>query len=190
MNPNSLVKEIQRKKTEELRTVMDDIYQQVASPDVVRGKLPESIFVEQFLPRFIGEIPISATDLTFKFWLSISGGPGNPVDILDTEGNVLFTVPPLLDTSMLDIEGGEISLAAMLSQYDAYASRGLYEGDRYLQSVLGNRIQESIQNGELDNVNSWASILTRYGKLEQMNNNVTTTVYDDGGDDLLLDEYE
>ena len=69
-------------------------------------RIPENVFREIFLPVFAGLDP-DLEKRTGEFtahWAGVVGSPMEPADIVDVQGNKLFTVPPLYDSSRLNTE--------------------------------------------------------------------------------------
>lgn len=88
----------------EVKAIGETIFnQELQSP---RFRYPEARFRKYFAPFFLGvyEAPKEMGILTL--WLSETGAGSQhtEVDIVDSNGNVLFVIPPLLNTSGLSIE--------------------------------------------------------------------------------------
>ena len=76
-----------------------------------RAQFPEALFVQWFIPLWAGEIEPSEMMNTYTWINKVAGDERTPVDIVDEHGEVLFTVPPLLDTSILEkIKPGGLTL--------------------------------------------------------------------------------
>lgn len=77
-----------------------DAHASLVTGDLARNKLPEEIFKNYFLPLFAGLETHS--DISVGVWVSIAGTPFAEVDIIDTNGQVLFTVPSILERNIID----------------------------------------------------------------------------------------
>ena len=81
-----------------------------------RNKVPESIFVNYFLPRFINLNNINGVDPRNHIveWISIAGSPMAEVSVVsDSTGEELFVVPAYLSTNHLSV--GNVTPTAPLS---------------------------------------------------------------------------
>lgn len=65
-----------------------------------RNKLPEQLFKSNFLPLFAGQE--TQSEVTLGLWVSVAGTPFAEVDIIDDNGQVLFTVPPIFERHIVD----------------------------------------------------------------------------------------
>lgn len=79
---------------------------------IERKKFPEEMFRQHFLPVVSGDAykrlppdytPERLHDEAYNYWCQIAGGPTNEVDVVEPDGTVAFTVPALMDTSVMNI---------------------------------------------------------------------------------------
>lgn len=73
-----------------IRQCFEQIVDQVES-----NQLPEKLFVDNFLPVFSGKVKMEDNNQAIVAWIAIAGSPVASVDIIDSSGKVLFTVPPI-----------------------------------------------------------------------------------------------
>lgn len=78
-----------------INNIMDQIQDEVKA-------IPEPVFRELFLPYFTGEKQMTAEQNAAQHWMGLVGSPTMPADVVNIKGEVLFTVPPLIDTSNLN----------------------------------------------------------------------------------------
>ena len=188
MDAEQLRKEMQKGLRERLTEQTNGFYEGIVNDPDVLGRIPESIFVNYFLPRFIGEIPIAYNDPVFRHWALVAGTPTNRVAVIDQAGNILFTVPPLVDTSRYDPSGsGNIGLTSLLNYYERLLDRNPNEANSFLVKTLYSTITASMSKGEADS-NTWAGILRRYGKLPVNRDPFPENTYLGPEDDELIYE--
>lgn len=142
---------------------------QAAAP---KSQFPEELFIEHFLPLFADEIK-PTPELNVRTWIDkVAGGETVPVEIIDSEGKVLFTVPAMFDTSVLE-QGrpGGMSMTRVerhysrLKEVDASASQTFLS--RTLQSM---HIKQKPTEEVYANMRTWNEIFTRYGKQDKIIN--------------------
>ena len=106
-----------------------------------RNKLLEPIFRQYFLPFFTNSVAPSPENNAYAYWVGVAGSPTSEVDVVDEAGNVLFTVPALLNTNSLEILQNRHRGPSVKDMYLEYAqmsqglapvatnvwNRGLYE---------------------------------------------------------------
>ena len=88
----------------EVKAIGETIFnQELQAP---RFRYPEARFRKYFAPFFLGvyEAPKEMGILTLWLAETGAGSQHTEVDIVDTNGNVLFVIPPLLNTNGLSIE--------------------------------------------------------------------------------------
>lgn len=131
------------------------------------NNIPESIFVNYFLPCFVGNNPTNSNWV--MEWISIAGTPMAEVGVIkDMTNEVLFKVPPLLATNNLFLkkEGGD--LGDIFSRYEQINNNLPSSGLRFLISALDSKNAELLNNLNLDSVKiAWYNILVRYGYITQ-----------------------
>lgn len=134
---------------------------------VSRPRLQEYIFVNVFLPLFHGDEE-NIYNATMNTWLSVAGSPFNEVDIIDNNGKILFTVPPVYNRNNVhpvDPNIGLPSVASMVATAKQYAQMHPRQGEAYLKSELNKRAMLVENEGQhLVNLNAWNEIFKRYGR--------------------------
>ena len=156
----------------------------------VNSQLPEDIFRGYFLPHFSGHQPISKNSQVFAEWISIAGTPTSEVDIIDQHGQVLFTVPSLFDTRVIDTVKRDVgnSIADIYSQFDLKSTNIPSVANNYLNRELSKKLSILDTDVKHDDVTKrWIDIFHRYGlEVEDtVNDPKSSTV--DPGEDLIYD---
>lgn len=131
---------------------------------VPAARIPESIFVNYFLPGFLG------TPVNSKWvldWISVAGSPMSEVAVVsDTSQEILFVVPGILYTNNLLIEKHDGDLGDIFTRYEQLSMNGQGNGFSFLVSALHSKNDIMLSNNSLKAVNDkWAIILQRYGHL-------------------------
>lgn len=149
----------------------DDYFDQiVVEPNKEIKRLPESTFVKHFLPYFCGEQQIDGAPNTMGLWIGIAGAITSKVDIIDTNGDVLFTVPPMNDTTIFDVSNlkNAQGFKNIIQNYQLYANQTPASGQNYLARTLDARLEKLKAESEtfLENEATWVKIFQRYGKIK------------------------
>jgi len=142
------------------------------NPYEQRYSFPEELFVKFFLPFFVGEIP-ATPEINMNTWLDkVSGDPKNPVDIIDNEGNVIFTVPPILDQSVIEQSNPQSrSMTVIERQYSRLKEISAVASQMYLEKTLtGIHVKDKPTEEVYNNIRVWNDILKRYGKEDKIVN--------------------
>lgn len=181
---DAVVKNIIDSMQTQTNTIFDDL--------VVKNensKLPEEIFQGHFLPFFSGQRHASKDDNVIAEWISVAGTPMNEVDIIDRDGEVLFTVPPLMDTNIINVttNTSQRSMSAILSNYDLHHNNIPKVAVNKLNQNLGDK-SEALLNPKVsfENKERWDKIMLRYNiSPEEV---ATKTSEIDTNDDVNYDE--
>lgn len=139
------------------------------------NSLPESVFVNYFLPCFIGQ---QTNPNWVMEWISIAGTPMAEVNIIkDGTQEILFRVPGILSTNTL-FNKNKVAMSDVFSRYDQLSANMPSQGLNFLMSALGNINKDILEQYNLDMVKqNWLHILQRYN-LVQVNIPVTNNQND------------
>lgn len=165
------------------RHIIDQAWDDLQSLSVgANAKLPEDVFVNVFLPFFAGE----KTEVTAVNWFNVARGDFDPalaeqlgdsmrmasgsyreVDVIDAAGNVIFTVPPLLDrlaVRTLKRQRGVDSVSDIIHQARDYSNLSPMHGQQHLERELNERGDRMFTPHVDEYATRWAAIMARYGK--------------------------
>lgn len=78
-----------------------DIYELLVE-NQPRNKMFIGDFNKNFAPVLLGDVPMPEGEGFSQAYIAVAGGVSNPIDVVDAEGNVLFTSPPYQNNSSLD----------------------------------------------------------------------------------------
>ena len=146
-------------KREQVREQINNLFDELVV--IENAKLPEDIFVEYFLEHFkYGGGDIN-NPLNIK-WVELSGSVYNEVDIIDDMGNVIYTVPPLLDRATVDEEAIKLNFSNIAATYVLKSNNLPSVGVNYLNNKIGNL--DKMVESKNTNIYSerWASVFNRY----------------------------
>ena len=130
------------------------------------SRIPESLFVNYFLPRFIGEIEDERWTID---WVSIANTPMAEVIVFDDRTREpLFKVPPLFNTKTIFInKKGSIGDMFALAQNMSVVS--LQRGFDYVVQETESIVKEVFPEDRNDEYYlTWYNILRRYNKLPEL----------------------
>lgn len=162
LSVNSRAKYLQSIK-DKLQKAADDTYSQLVT-DQIYGRLPEDLFVSNFLPYFTGKLKVEEGNNVIPLWISIAGNPTSRVCILDKNGEVLYTVPPIFDTGILNtLDSKNRKLAEIYHNYTIRKDNLPMAADNFLDSAMAekyNTILSNIVNQKYQK--EWQDIFDRY----------------------------
>ena len=134
---------------------------------LILPKLPESIFVEYFLPYFKGEVtdPVAAADLR-KNWITLARHPMGEVNIINDQGEIIFTTPSIAYTRMFDptksdINGSFKDLLLMTNQINV---SNPIRAKQYLENNMATKFNAMRIKGHVltKEEQRWLEIFKRY----------------------------
>ena len=123
-----------------------------------RATLPEETFFNRYLPLTVHSDP----NLFAQLWLiEVVKNFSQEVDIIDNNGTVLYTVPPL--AAPMKVRTSE-ELFSMLTESTQYANIAPIVQLNFLNANLPNMVQT--EPGDVDELRTrWAKIFERYNGL-------------------------
>lgn len=136
-------------------------------------RLPESLFVEHFLPLFCGHIDSQSkqgTDL-LKKWVIIARDNLNEVSIFSNEtGEILFNVPPINSPDVLDIAHNKDrklpSLGDLLGLAEGLSNSIPIRGANFFAKAMDTRTDIIAANPDTIKISKytqrWLAIFERY----------------------------
>jgi hypothetical protein len=131
-----------------------------------KSKLPESVFVEHFLPFFSGKLDdprVQGRDVLTD-WVSIAGTPMAEVEILDEQQNVLFAVPALYDTNIISLvqpKAGN-AISDIYREFELRKAGVPVAANNFLTNALLDKSQQLTNPEQNVTVQRWNAIYERY----------------------------
>lgn len=152
------------------------------------AKIPEEVFRHHFLPHFSGKPDENPKRNVVAEWIGVAGTAMSRVDVTNEKGETLFTVPPIMDSNIIDLNkvGGK-RLGDLLGEYNLHRLNGLRGADqRYMNNTIQPHLN-SITTGEsgADVAQSeWSKVFGYYGLGAGGKTNESKKDEDDGSSDL------
>lgn len=90
----------------------------LSDPRLANSRVPEADFVKYILPLLVNIEGRKNLDLTN--WIDLAGHPNRPIDVINTSGEVMFTVPAVLSrlpTEMPSIQREGPDIGTLLDTY-------------------------------------------------------------------------
>jgi len=148
---------------------IDGIYEALkASEESEVVKLPESVFVGNFLPFFCGEpIPEAVQNqVNLGTWIGIAGSPFRPVDLLAANGEIVARVPPVFEMNGVGVSDRQgFSLQGMLQRMTQLNESFPVRAKKYFDEHMAlMNITADPESHVSRYVEMWNKIFARYDK--------------------------
>ena len=132
----------------------------VEDKELYVNAIPESLFVNYFLPFFMGR---NDNPNWLMEWISIAGTPASEVRVYgDVTRETLFYVPPTLNVNNFILPNSENNLANIFIRYNMYNRNLPQEGTRFLLNELEEKKRLLVDPLEQHYLGNWIDILRRY----------------------------
>lgn len=143
-------------------------------------RIPLNVFEEIFLPFITGQVQSSNEQNYVDHWVGLVG-QSNTAEICDIQGKTLFTVPPFVDTSIIDTNR-ESRLVGVMTNYSNDAAVNPTRAQGELAVGLSKELNKTITG---ESKHGWESMFAYYGiKNEDGQSEVkSTSINDDFIDD-------
>ena len=134
---------------------------------VLLPRLPETLFVEFFLPLFRGDIkdPLLVEEYRSK-WFTLARHPQDEVNIIDERGNVLFTTPSYSYTKMFDPTKSDVagSFKDLITIANQMGTANPIRAKQYLENNLVKKFDAMRVKGHVltKEEERWIAIFQRY----------------------------
>lgn len=142
------------------RDFINDLLNDVHGDNV---KVPEPVFREIFMPFFTGQKESSGQEAAVLHWMGLVGGATNEADVVDTAGNIIFSVPPVCDTTMLNTERGEGYSPGFASVFAVYEDQSRVHwalGRQHLVENLAEKTSKIVKKTEIND--GWKGMMEYY----------------------------
>lgn len=128
-----------------------------------KAKFPLDLFNNFFAPYFFGDKQLSRDTDIFATWIGIAGSPMSSVDIINAQGQIEFTVPPLFDTNVIDILKKENLLNSVMDEYSNYSNTLPATAMNFVRNKLLPTADKALADtGHGENLSGWAKIAAYY----------------------------
>jgi len=132
-------------------------------------KIPEPVFREIFLPYFTGEKKADKNNEAIANWIGLIGSATSPAEVVSVTGDVLFEVPPMVDSSLVNTNGGEkdgFTFSTIFQEYEDQNKVHPALGQRVLVEELAQRGADTLPDDKPRKY-SWAPILKHYKLIDE-----------------------
>ena len=196
----SIANIVNTKRERELDQVLDNLMNDIEkSGEYQPGTIQEERFAKIFLPYFAGlctaeEVSLLAGNpaITPATWITIAGSANNEVNVVDRNGTVLFTVPPIYTTKYIKPrdntrENGD--LFSTLQKANELKSIRPREAQEVINRAIVSRTPVQDKATKEHFYKRWAAIFDRYGYFDEDEelNQPKATTNDTSLDDLFDD---
>lgn len=178
---------LQEDAAQEDKLVADLVFSNLL-PSGPAGFLPESLFVQFFLPRFIGQVKVENDDWVTR-WISITGSAMAEVGIFkDGTKDVLFVVPGLFHTQGMTAEQTDGSFNDIDSHRKRLSLNSPREASRFfIESLMYKRDQYTAGADLTAPERAWLHILERYNLIPANGQPSTNATASSDGDFFSFD---
>lgn len=163
-NPKRVVDAVNKVVHDEIREEIDKAFSDLFEDKNQHARLPEAVFVNNFLPYFSGKVKDDRTLNITTNWIAVAGSASSPVDVVDGQDQVLFTVPPLMSTDFLrskeNIRGR--SFNQILANARNQGNRLPVLGTRALINDTKAKLAGMTVQPTQQAMNQWEDIFNRY----------------------------
>lgn len=150
------IDETTQEQIKEAGAFIDDVISEIAEPAV---KIPEPVFRELFYPYITGQKEITPQTKVVEQWMGIVG-PTEPADIVDVKGEVLFSVPPMIDTDLINKSvKDKFSLKKIVQEYMDDSMIHQTRADGMLRAAFSQRLKSIVTD---KNEAAWQPMLKYY----------------------------
>jgi hypothetical protein len=169
-NLQNKVKNFKDMEINKIKNDIDVFYNEIVNDNNKKYRLLEIVFVNIFLPFFFklinsktiedqNRIKSEEKSLLYK-WLELSGSEYSEVDIIDTNMNVLYTVPPIMANTSIENSVNK-DFNNIIKNYKNRETRSKLDADKYIESQLST-IDDKIKPIDNNYGQRWLNIFNRY----------------------------
>lgn len=162
-----IYKEMLQTIMDESKMVGDKVYTElVEKAHEINTRLPEEIFVRNFLPYFAGKVQSDQSQQILASWISIAGTPMAEVTIVDNSNTPLYNVPGVFDTSFLAVKSSadKNNFAAITDHMRLLENHIPTTARNFGIKALNEKFEEIVQTPVTvqENEQRWMNIFKRY----------------------------
>lgn len=180
-----LTEKIYSQEIENLQKVADEAYDILVAKKENK-RIPEDVFTHHFLNFFTGKGEVNPGRNVVAEWVGIAGSVTNAVDVYDKDHpeQTLFTVPPIMDTSNIQVSTARgKSLSELHLEHSIVKNSFPGAGSRFVQTTMVDKAKNiaGVHPDMTKSEQQWVAIHERYfGEQKQTQNQ--STVEQDTGD--------
>jgi len=136
------------------------------------NRISVEAFRHCFLPFFLGEqvapeVTRGLPQPDLGHWIAIAGGPYNKVDLVDSAGNVVLTVPPAMDSETLDhsIHDKSASMYEGIATAREILTHSPHKANKHLEHLYAHELSRLVVKPlDIDHIIAWNKIYAYFDK--------------------------
>lgn len=186
----SLTEAMNKQLLQTLNDTMEPAWQALVANEV-KPRIPEAVFVQQFLPYFTGQ-PVEPGRRVLEEWVAFTGSPTMEADVVDAAGKVLYTVPSMYNTNVLKLanDRGQ-AMSHILAEHRLMQGAGPYASMNYLDRASDAKVKAATDKEKstsiyTTNEQRWVDIAARYNANTKSADGKSAAKNDDNGSDDLV----
>lgn len=190
MDLEAIMTQMNDKVRSDMNAANTVIYQSlVEEKSAITNKMPESIFVNYFLPFFLNER--NDNPQWMIQWVGIAGSSGSEVNIIDdVTKQHLFFVPAIFNSDQIRINNTEgTSYQNLFTRYNMMTNNLPQQGIRYLVGELSKKLDtlglQGLNPTETNFHRQWQYILQRYNRIPKPDQQNSTDSADTNIADMM-----
>lgn len=134
------------------------------------AKIPENLFSNYFLKALAG---LEDSPEKIELFYRGAGGYNQPVNVVDTQGNILFQVPALASTSQINPlpeNDTAPTFTSIMNAAELLKHRSPLQAKEYMKGFLYKRLVDAHKKGHKSSSleEQWKKIFERYGIYDQV----------------------
>lgn len=139
-----------------------DMAELLEEPEI--KKIPLPVFEDIFLPMIQGKVESLNEVNNWGHWAGLVGAT-SPADVCDANGSILFTVPPMIDTSVIN-QDRDSKITNVMMNYAETASVNPVRAKGELVNGLVSEISNTLKKPEGQKY-SWDGMFRYYGLINE-----------------------
>lgn len=136
---------------------------------IATRKVSEEIFLAYYLDLFTGKSSENRDNL-LSYWYAIAGTPYTPVDVINSRGEIVVTVPPILNRNTIPVKSDrpqETDLSYVFDVAQQQASLSPTLANNTVANALTGRFLKEIDSGSVVSLKEqWAVLFAHYAPLK------------------------
>lgn len=151
----------------ELKAFGENSYQAIVA-DGSKNVISEEAFKQSFLPYFSGNVGAVGNRNVITEWISVAGTAMSEVDVINDKREVLFTVPALFDSNVIDLTKRVTgsSIGEIVEDYNLRKDATPYAAKNIVNDSLDRKLKEITTDTapiRQTTAERWIAIMGRYG---------------------------
>jgi len=123
------------------------------------NSIPEGMFVGYFLPKLAGLENVDSNDGVLLDRFKVSGGPTSGVNILNENGEIVLTTPPIINNESLGVVEEDPNSPGVMDLIN-YGNK-LVDSGHSMENPYFKKVESMIPVNTLEN--TWEKVFEHYG---------------------------